>query len=116
MSESPIWHPFTQHAVFPDSIFIDRAEGAYLYDRDGRPILDAISSWWVNIHGHNHPKIVAAADRNGYSPAALCEMVAEAAEENAGLRGYSRSERAVIKAGRLHGEDVVITRPRRRAH
>ncbi len=62
------------------------------------------------------PKIVAAADRNGYSPAALCEMVAEAAEENAGLRGYSRSERAVIKAGRLHGEDVVITRPRRRAH
>ncbi len=60
MSESPIWHPFTQHAVFPDSIFIDRAEGAYLYDRDGRPILDAISSWWVNIHGHNHPRIVAA--------------------------------------------------------
>jgi len=62
------------------------------------------------------PHIVAAADRNGYSPAALCEMVAEAEAENAGLRGYSRSERATIKAGRLHGEDVVITRPSRRTH
>ncbi len=62
------------------------------------------------------PEIVAAADRNGYSPAALCEMVAEAAEENAGLNGYSRSERQLIKAGRLHGEDVVITRPSRRSH
>jgi adenosylmethionine-8-amino-7-oxononanoate aminotransferase len=60
MNGSPIWHPFTQHALLPDSIFIDRAEGAYLYDRDGRRIIDGISSWWVNIHGHNHPKIVAA--------------------------------------------------------
>jgi len=60
MTHSPIWHPFTQHALLPDSVFIDRAEGAYLYAKDGRRIIDAISSWWVNIHGHNHPKIVAA--------------------------------------------------------
>ena len=60
MTQSPIWHPFTQHALLPDSIFIDRAEGAYLYDKEGRRIIDGISSWWVNIHGHNHPKIVAA--------------------------------------------------------
>jgi adenosylmethionine---8-amino-7-oxononanoate aminotransferase len=60
VSRSPIWHPFTQHAVFPDSIFIDRAEGAYLFTATGERIIDAISSWWVNIHGHNHPKIVAA--------------------------------------------------------
>ncbi len=60
MIHSPIWHPFTQHALLPDSVFIDRAEGAYLYAKDGRRIIDAISSWWVNIHGHNHPKIVAA--------------------------------------------------------
>ncbi len=59
------------------------------------------------------PEIVAAADRNGWSPEGLAEMVAEIAEENAGLNGYSRSERALIKAGRLHGEDVVITRSRR---
>ncbi len=55
-----IWHPFTQHALMPEQVFIDRAEGAYLYDGSGRRIIDAISSWWVNIHGHNHPKIVAA--------------------------------------------------------
>ncbi len=60
MNQSPIWHPFTQHALLPDSIFIERAEGAYLYPRDGRRIIDGISSWWVNIHGHNHPKIVTA--------------------------------------------------------
>ena len=60
MIESPIWHPFTQHAVLPDSILIDRAEGAYLFTKSGRRIIDGISSWWVNIHGHNHPKIVAA--------------------------------------------------------
>jgi len=62
------------------------------------------------------PDVIAAADRNGWSPEALDEMLTEIAEENAGLRGYSRSERALIKAGRLHGEDVVITRLNRRTH
>ena len=60
MSRSPLWHPFTQHAIFPDSVLIDRAGGAYLFTTSGERIIDAISSWWVNIHGHNHPKIVAA--------------------------------------------------------
>ena len=57
---SPIWHPMTQHAVFPEMVSVDRAEGAYLYTKDGRKILDGISSWWVNTHGHCHPKIVRA--------------------------------------------------------
>jgi adenosylmethionine---8-amino-7-oxononanoate aminotransferase len=60
MNQSPIWHPFTQHALLPDSIFIERSEGAYLYTKYGQRIIDGISSWWVNIHGHNHPEIVAA--------------------------------------------------------
>jgi adenosylmethionine-8-amino-7-oxononanoate aminotransferase len=38
-------------------IDIVRAEGVWLETRDGRRILDAISSWWVNIHGHNHPRL-----------------------------------------------------------
>lgn len=59
-TESRIWHPFTQHALFPESIAIERAEGAVLYTKDGREILDGISSWWVNTHGHGHPRIVAA--------------------------------------------------------
>jgi adenosylmethionine-8-amino-7-oxononanoate aminotransferase len=60
MSHSAIWHPFTQHGLLPDSVLIERAQGAYLYAQDGRRIIDGISSWWVNIHGHNHPKIVEA--------------------------------------------------------
>ena len=55
-----IWHPFTQHALMPEQIPVERTEGACLYTPDGRRIIDAISSWWVNIHGHNHPKIVQA--------------------------------------------------------
>ncbi|MBL8660660.1 MAG: adenosylmethionine--8-amino-7-oxononanoate transaminase [Rhodospirillales bacterium] len=57
---SAIWHPFTQHALAGPAIFVDRAEGASLYARDGRRIIDAISSWWVNPHGHGHPRIAAA--------------------------------------------------------
>jgi adenosylmethionine-8-amino-7-oxononanoate aminotransferase len=55
-----IWHPFTQEALDPQPILIDRAAGAYLYTADGRKLLDAISSWWVNLHGHAHPLIAAA--------------------------------------------------------
>jgi adenosylmethionine-8-amino-7-oxononanoate aminotransferase len=57
---SPIWHPFTQHATAGPMIEIVRGEGAWLHGKDGRRILDAISSWWVNTHGHGHPKIAAA--------------------------------------------------------
>jgi adenosylmethionine-8-amino-7-oxononanoate aminotransferase len=57
---SPIWHPFTQHALTPDMTLIARGEGAWLTTIDGARILDAISSWWVITHGHCHPKIIAA--------------------------------------------------------
>jgi len=59
-SMSPIWHPFTQHAVQPESALISRGEGAWLEAADGRRIFDAISSWWVVTHGHCHPHIVQA--------------------------------------------------------
>jgi adenosylmethionine---8-amino-7-oxononanoate aminotransferase len=57
---SPIWHPFTQHALQPDMVRIARGEGAYLYTADDRRIIDAIASWWVVTHGHCHPPIVRA--------------------------------------------------------
>lgn len=57
---SPIWHPFTQHAVAPAPIEISRADGCRLYTTSGRTIIDAISSWWVITHGHGHPKIIQA--------------------------------------------------------
>jgi adenosylmethionine---8-amino-7-oxononanoate aminotransferase len=55
-----IWHPYTQEAAEPAPLEIERGEGPYLYTRDGRRLLDAISSWWVNTHGHGHPLIAEA--------------------------------------------------------
>ena len=56
---SPVWHPFTQHALIPDATLVKSGEGAWLETEKGR-LLDGISSWWVITHGHRHPKIVAA--------------------------------------------------------
>lgn len=53
-----IWHPFTQMHTARPPIPIVRAKGVYLYAEDGSSYLDAISSWWVNLHGHAHPYIV----------------------------------------------------------
>jgi adenosylmethionine-8-amino-7-oxononanoate aminotransferase len=57
-----IWHPCSQmkdYEEFPP-IVIERGAGAYLYDIDGKAYLDAVSSWWVNLFGHNNPRINAA--------------------------------------------------------
>ncbi|WP_264329013.1 MULTISPECIES: adenosylmethionine--8-amino-7-oxononanoate transaminase [unclassified Wolbachia] len=55
-----IWHPFTQEKVAKFPIAIKKAHGSYLYDENNKPYLDLISSWWVNLHGHAHPKIAQA--------------------------------------------------------
>jgi adenosylmethionine---8-amino-7-oxononanoate aminotransferase len=52
-----VWHPYTQMQTAPPPVAIVRAQGVYLYKEDGGRILDGISSWWVNIHGHSHPKL-----------------------------------------------------------
>ncbi|WP_158945257.1 adenosylmethionine--8-amino-7-oxononanoate transaminase [Granulicella sp. S190] len=57
---SPIWHPFTQHALDPVTTRIVRTEGAYLIDEHDHSVLDAISSWWVITHCHRHPIIMEA--------------------------------------------------------
>jgi adenosylmethionine-8-amino-7-oxononanoate aminotransferase len=57
---SPVWRPFTQHGLDEPVPLVTHAEGAALYTRDGRRVVDAISSWWVTTHGHRHPKIMAA--------------------------------------------------------
>ena len=57
---SPIWHPFTQHALLPDAELIAKSGGAWLESAGGRRIFDAISSWWVVTHGHRHPRIIEA--------------------------------------------------------
>src|SRR5688572_17375325 len=55
-----IWHPFTSLEAAEDPILIEKGEGIYLYSNDGRKIIDAVSSWWVNLHGRSHPSIANA--------------------------------------------------------
>jgi adenosylmethionine---8-amino-7-oxononanoate aminotransferase len=55
-----IWHPFTPLAGAQDPLLITSALGVYLHTHDGRKIIDAVSSWWVNIHGHANPYIANA--------------------------------------------------------
>ena len=55
-----IWHPFTPLKDGDDPIVIRSAQGVYLETSDGRKIIDAISSWWVNLHGHSNPHIARA--------------------------------------------------------
>ncbi|HEY4058886.1 MAG TPA: adenosylmethionine--8-amino-7-oxononanoate transaminase [Kofleriaceae bacterium] len=51
-----LWHPFTQQSEWKPLV-IDRGEGNYLFDTDGRRYLDAVSSLWCNVHGHAHPRL-----------------------------------------------------------
>jgi adenosylmethionine-8-amino-7-oxononanoate aminotransferase len=55
-----LWHPYTQHGLERDPLPVVGARGAWLELADGRRVLDAISSWWATLHGHGHPRIVAA--------------------------------------------------------
>ncbi|MEP7376078.1 MAG: adenosylmethionine--8-amino-7-oxononanoate transaminase [Chitinophagaceae bacterium] len=52
-----IWHPYTQMKLSQPPIGIVKGEGVYLIDEKGKKYIDAISSWWVNIHGHADPYI-----------------------------------------------------------
>jgi adenosylmethionine---8-amino-7-oxononanoate aminotransferase len=63
LDRSYLWHPYTQMKTAPLPVPIARAKGVYLYTPEGRPILDGISSWWVNIHGHSHPYLNEALAR-----------------------------------------------------
>jgi adenosylmethionine-8-amino-7-oxononanoate aminotransferase len=57
-----VWHPCTQmkwHEQLP-LLPIQSAQGIWLYDMDGKRYLDAISSWWVNLFGHQEPRIKQA--------------------------------------------------------
>ncbi|HEX9427552.1 MAG TPA: adenosylmethionine--8-amino-7-oxononanoate transaminase [Candidatus Polarisedimenticolia bacterium] len=95
-----LWHPYTQHGLGVAPLEVASARGAWIELADGRRLLDAISSWWVNLHGHSHPEITEAiATQAGrleqvifagftHEPAvALAELlVASAVERGTGLR------------------------------
>ena len=84
---SPIWHPFTQHALQREMTEISEGKGAYLYAADGRRIIDAIASWWVVTHGHCHPPIVEAIQKQAQKldQIIFADYTHEPAEELAAL-------------------------------
>jgi len=52
-----LWHPFTPLVGSEENLVVSEARGACLYTPGGREIIDAISSWWVNLHGHSNAHI-----------------------------------------------------------
>jgi glutamate-1-semialdehyde 2,1-aminomutase len=117
-------------AVGGSPIFIDRADGAYLYDVDGNRYIDYIGSWGPMILGHRHPEVVAALEKaiaRGTSYGAPTEAESELAERiidavtsvekvrlvNSGTeatmsairlaRGYTRRDLLIKFAGNYHG-------------
>ena len=70
LDQRVLWHPFTQMAEW-SPLVIDRGDGNYLVDTDGRRYLDGVSSLWCNVHGHRHPRLDRAlreqADRIAHS-------------------------------------------------
>ncbi len=66
-----IWHPYTHQKNRTPAILIAKGKKAILYDEDGNKYIDAISSWWVNIHGHGNKYIA----RQIYKQAKKLEQV-----------------------------------------
>ena len=52
-----IWHPYTPLQSVIENIPVVSGKGALLYDENGKDYIDAVSSWYVNLHGHSHPYI-----------------------------------------------------------
>lgn len=90
-----VWHPWTRMQQYIETqrpLVIESAQGARLYDVDGRSFLDATSSWWVATLGHAHPRLIEALVRQAqvlphtsldgiaHEPAAtLAELLCDAA-------------------------------------
>ncbi|HJK98599.1 MAG TPA: adenosylmethionine--8-amino-7-oxononanoate transaminase, partial [Polyangiaceae bacterium LLY-WYZ-14_1] len=70
-----LWPPYTSSDAHErrEPLVVVRGEGAWLYDADGRRVLDGNASWWTTALGHNHPRLVAALTRQAGS---LCHVAA----------------------------------------
>jgi adenosylmethionine-8-amino-7-oxononanoate aminotransferase len=64
LDKNHLWHPFTPMqdwcAADHEPLIIERGEDVWLWDQNGRRYIDGNSSIWTNIHGHSHPKLLAA--------------------------------------------------------
>ncbi len=62
LDRAHVWHPFTQMQEWTEPLVIERAEGPWLFDVDGRRYVDGVSSLWVTVHGHRTPEIDRAVE------------------------------------------------------
>ena len=53
-----LWHPLTQHQLYPEYKAIVKAKGSLLFDEDDNEYIDAISSWYTCMYGHCHPEVL----------------------------------------------------------
>lgn len=96
------WHPYTQHALDTEPLPVVGAQGAWLKLADGTKRLDAIASWWANLHGHGRPEFVEAMQKQAaqldhimfagftHEPAVeLAEEILEIAPDNLSKVFYS---------------------------
>ncbi len=102
-----VWHPFTQMRDWlrSEPIVITSGKGSVLRDAKGRQYLDANASIWTNLHGHNHPKINAAINRQlkkiAHSSAlGLANEPASLAAEQ--LVKIANPEKSALKSGSPH--------------
>ncbi len=63
LKDESVWHPFTQYPITTPQSLLVRAEGAFVFDEEGKKYFDATSSWWCNLHGHCNPRLVEALHR-----------------------------------------------------
>ena len=83
LDRAHLWHPFTQMQTWleplpgDEPVIIDHARGSWLFDTRGRKYLDAISSLWVNVHGHHRTELDSVKQyvRFGASPRGLQTLV-----------------------------------------
>ena len=107
-----------EYAARVDPLVVVRAEGARLFDADGRSYLDANSSWWVASLGHNHPRLVAALERQArenchsalagmtHAPAAeLAEALCGVAPRRASPPGHQASPAGIGRLERVFFSD-----------
>ena len=73
---SYLWHPFTQMRGFPEEelLIIERGEGIFLIDQNGKRYLDGVSSLWTNVHGHQRQELDNAI-KEQLSKIAHCTML-----------------------------------------
>ncbi len=117
LDHAHVWHPFTQMRDWlrREPIIIVEGRGAVLRDVNGREFLDANSSIWTNLHGHQHPKINAAIARQlkkiAHSSALgfANEPASLLAEKLAGIANPRPVGRARSRAGRGKEKNIVLS-------